>query len=126
MTLAIDLNATEFDLFFPSTATLDETCRALKTNQENETANVTSVEGVKVERQDNTEVNVNLAHFKRATSVLDVSDDLLCIDVSTVAGAAAAAANRTHVKIGPPSQPFKIWVQDKLTTIQVFARKTPS
>lgn len=111
---------------FPGSASLDETCRALKKAQQDNTANLKTVEGIVNERTDGTKRNLNEATFDEVARSGQVLDDLLCIDVSTVAGAAAAAANRTHTKIGPPGQSFKIWIQDTLTTVQIFARKSPS
>jgi hypothetical protein len=112
---------------FPGSAKLEDTCRALKVAQQDDTANLTTVEGIENVRTNNTKVNLNVATFDQVNRASKVLDDLLCIDVSTVDGAKAAlAANATHTKVGAPGQNFKMWVQDKLTDVQVFARKTPA
>jgi hypothetical protein len=111
---------------FPGSATLEDTCRALKDAQQDNTANLKSLEGIENVRTDNTKVNLNQAVFEEVNRASKVLNELLCIDVSTVEGASAAlAANSTHTKIGTAGQNFKIWVQDKLTDVQIFARKTP-
>lgn len=122
MSTEVDPNAEEFPINFPGSATLEETCRGIKTTQENETANLTSLEPVVNSRDDGTKVKVNIATFKRADSILDVLDDIKCFDVSTAQGAADAAAAQHDYK---PVWGGKIWVQDNLTDVQILGRTTP-
>lgn len=110
---------------FPGTANLEETCRALRKAQADNTANLTSLEAVENERTDGTKVNLNVATFEQVNRARLVLDELLCIDVSNNAGAVAAtAAGGTHKPVGGAGKEFEIWVQNKLTTVQVFARKS--
>jgi hypothetical protein len=122
MIVQADPNADEFPLNYPGNVILADTCRAIKTEQLNETANLTNLEPVVVERSDGAKVKVNIATYKRANGILDVLDDLLCFDVSTPQGAAdAAAAQNTHKRVFDG----KIWVQDTLKSVQLLGRTTP-
>ena len=109
---------------FPGSATLDDTCRACNVAQQDETANLKKLEGIINDKPDGTQVKLNQATFERVGSVLKVKP-LKCIDVSTASGAAdAAAANATHNPInGPGQNEFSIFVKDKLTKVQIFAKK---
>ena len=109
---------------FPGSATLDDTRRDCKVTQQDETATLTKLEGIVNDKPDGTHVNLNQATFQRVGSVLKVKE-LLFIDVSTASGAAdAAAANATNNPINGPNQnEFTIFVKDKLTKVQVFAKK---
>jgi hypothetical protein len=109
---------------FPGRATLAGTCRALAKAQQDNTANLKSVEGVINERTNGERVNINVAVFERVSRTSQVLNELLCFDISTAKGAAdAAAANATHTRIGG-AKGFKIFVGDKLTEVQFFARKS--
>jgi len=109
---------------FPGSATIAGTCHALSDAQKNNTANLMTIEGVINERNNGERININVANFKRVRRTSQVLDEVLCFDVSTVAGAAdAAKANATHTLIGGPN-PFKIFVGNKLTEVQIFARKS--
>ena len=117
----VDLNEEEFTVNYPGSAALDDTCRAIKRKQKAQAANLTKLEPVVNERSNGTKVNLNIATYQRVDSVLDVLDDVLCIDVSTVAGAnAAAQANHTHKPIA--GSPLRIFVKDKLTEVQIFGK----
>jgi hypothetical protein len=111
-----------FTRIFPGSATLEETRRACKKTLQAETANLTKIEPVKVERSDGTKTNHNEATFETADDILDVKDDLRFFDVSTTAGATAAAAvQNTHRPIGGPGRK-KIFVSNKLTEVELFSK----
>lgn len=109
---------------FPGSATLDDTRRACKVFQQDETARLTKIEGIINDKEDGTEVKLNQATFEKVGNVLKVKE-LKFIDVSTNQGIAdALAANATHNPlIGPNQNEFEIWVEDELTKVQVFAKK---
>ncbi|HEX8186999.1 MAG TPA: hypothetical protein VF586_01530 [Pyrinomonadaceae bacterium] len=110
---------------FPGSATLEETTRALRKAQQSRTANLKSVEGVLNERPDGKNVKINVATFEEEEFASDVRTDLVCIDVSAAAGATEAAkTGGTHKPVGGVD-PFKIFVNDKLTKVQIFSRKKP-
>lgn len=122
MSTEVDLNAEEFNVNHPGSPTLAETCRAIKTKQLNRTSNLTNLEPVINERTDGTRVKVNIGTYKIADSILDVLDDIKCFDVSTARGAANAAAEQDEFK---PVWSGEIWVQNKLTEIQILGRTSP-
>jgi hypothetical protein len=122
MSTDVDPNAEEFPINFAGNVPLDQTCRGIKTIQEKETANLTSVEPVVNEKDNGTKVKVNIANFKRADGILDVLDDIKCFDVSTPQGAANAASAQHDYK---PVWSGKIWVNDKLTDVHILGRTTP-
>lgn len=109
---------------FPASATLDDTRRACKVTQQDETARLTKLEGIVNDKPDGTHVNLNQATFERVGNVLKVKE-LLFVDLSTASGAAdAAAANAASNPINGPNQnEFTIFVAGKLTKVQVFAKK---
>src|SRR6266852_429351 len=82
----------QFDKNFLGSSSLEELCRAIATEHLEETVNLINLEGVLNKKTDGSEVKVNIATFKQEERKIDVFKDLQCIDVSTAAGSAAAAA----------------------------------
>lgn len=114
----------QYDKNFLGSATLDELCRAVDTEQSEETSNLINLEGVLNKKNDGSEVKVNIATFKPAERKIDVLKNLQCFDVSTAAGsAAAAAAAGTLTPVGGPGKEFQVWVQDTITPIQILGKK---
>jgi hypothetical protein len=117
-------DADQFSKNFLGSSTLEELCRAIRTEQAEETVNVIDLEGVLNKKDDDSEVKVNIVTFKRAERKIDVLKNLQCIDVSTTAGAGAAtAAGGTLTPVGGPGKEFQVWVKDKMTPVQIFGKK---
>lgn len=114
----------EYPRNYLGSATLDELCRAVSTEQAEETVNLINLEGILNEKNDGSKVKVNIATYKRAERKIDVLKNLQCIDVSTAAGsAAAAAAAGTLTTVGGPGKEFQVWIQDTDTPVQIFGKK---
>jgi hypothetical protein len=105
---------------YPGSATLADLCRNMAADQADGNQKLVSLEPIVNETSGGAKVNLNQATYAPA-DILDILDDLNCIDVSTVAGnGQAAEAGHTYTFIWRG----KIFVQDKLTEVQVLGKST--
>jgi hypothetical protein len=110
----------KFMRVFHGSVALDDTRRACKVEQQDETARLTGIEPALL-KKGATDTKVNVASFENI-NILQILNELKFVDVSTPQGASdAAALNSTHTLMFR----CKMFVQDKLKDVEVFGRKTP-
>jgi hypothetical protein len=110
----------KFTRVFPGNASLAESQRACKVEQQDETAKLTGLEPALFKRPDGTESKVNVADFS-TTPITQILNELKFVDVSTPQGASdAAALNQTHTRMFR----CKMFVADQLKDIEVFGKKS--
>lgn len=110
----------KFMRVYPGNVVLDDTRRACKVEQQDETAKLTGIEPA-LFKKGGVDTKVNVASFENI-NILQILNELKFVDVSTPQGAAdAAALNSTHTRMFS----CKIFVQDKLKDVEVFGKKTP-
>ncbi len=110
----------KFMRVFPGNVALDDTRRACRVEQQDETAKLTGIEPALL-KKGGTDTKVNVASFENI-NILKILDDLRFVDVSTAQGASdAAALNNSHTLMFR----CKMFVQDKLKDVEVFGKKTP-
>jgi len=98
---------------------LNDTQRACKVEQEDETAKLTGLRGALIKKDTGEKTKVNVADFE-TVDILDILNDLKFIDVSTTTGVSdAAAANHSYTHMFD----CKMFIQDSLKDVQVFGRK---
>lgn len=111
----------KFTRVFPGNASLTDSQRACKVEQQDERAKLTGIEPALFKRPDGTESNVNVAAFENIP-ITDILNELKFVDVSTPQGATdAAALNATFTRLFR----CKMFVGDQLKDVEVFGRKTP-
>lgn len=111
----------KFTRVFPGNASLADSQRACKDEQQDETAKLTGIEPALFKRPDGTQSNVNVADFENIP-ITQILNDLKFVDVSTPQGASdAAALNATYTRLFR----CKMFVQDQLKDVEVFGRKSP-
>ena len=116
----------QFKRFFPGSATLEETTRAVRVEvRDGKPKQLVQVEGVIHQENGSTE-KLNEATFETADdplAILDLFNDFLFVDVSTAEGASdAAAASNDRTNIGGAGKEFNIWVQDTLVPVQILGK----
>jgi hypothetical protein len=119
----------QFKSHFPGSATLEETCRAIRDEViDGEPKSIISVEGVIHDKDDGSSENVNEVTFEiedDPLAILTMLNDFKCFDVSTPQGASdAAAASNGRTNIGGPGAEFNIWVEDVILPCQILGRHT--
>jgi hypothetical protein len=103
---------------YPGSATLEETCTTIAADQADNNSQLVRLEPVVNKKSDGSKVKLNLATYEPA-DILEILDDVKCIDVSTPQGAADAAAAQHDYK---PIWSGEMWVQDTLTEVQILGR----
>ena len=116
----------QFKKHFPGDATLEETCRACKSEVlDGEPKRIISVEGV-IHEDNGTSENLNEATFEiedDPLAILTMLNDFLCFDVSTTEGASdAEAASKDRTNVGGPGAEFNIWVEDTIVPVQILGK----
>jgi hypothetical protein len=110
----------QFTRVFPGNASLADTQRACKVEQQDETAKLTKLEPALFKRLDGTESKVNVADFENVP-ITQILDDLKFVDVSTPQGSSdAAGLNATHTLMFR----CRMFIQDGLKNVEVFGRKS--
>ena len=111
-----------FTKVYPGNVPLSDTQAACKTAQQDNTANLTGLKPAILEKSGAPDTKVNVADFEEDPNddILNIYVDLRLMDVSTVAGATAAAAlAATHELRFRCS----IFVANKLTDVEVYGKK---
>jgi len=117
----------QFKKFFPGEATLEETTRACMDEVlDGKPKQLVQVEGVIHNTDNGGKEKLNEATFESQDdplAILDLFNDFLFVDVSTVQCASAAtAAGHDRTNIGGPGKEFNIWVQDTLVPVQILGK----
>ena len=109
----------KFTRVYPGNASLADSQRTCKDEQQDERAKLTGIEPALFKRPDGTESKVNVASFENIP-ITQILNQLKFIDVSTVQGASdAAAANRTHTHMFR----CKMFIGDQLKDVEVFGKQ---
>lgn len=112
----------KFTRVYPGNVPLSDTQAACKTTQQDNTANLLDLRPALHKKPDGTKTKVNVADFEidETGSVLNIFANLRLMDVSTAAGATAAAAlAATHKKLFA----CKIHIQDVVKDVEVYGKK---
>jgi len=107
---------------YPGSATLEDTQRACKVDQQNKGASLTSLKPATLKKDGSPDTKVNVADYKKEPllNIPNILNELKFIDTSTPQGTSDAAAARGTFTFLFECQ---IFVQDQLKQVQVFAKK---
>ncbi len=112
-----------FTRVFPGNVSLGDTEAACRVSQQDHTANLVALKPALFKKSDGTRTKVNVADFELEPNgdVLNIIVDLRLIDVSTIAGAAnAAALSGTHTKVFE----CRAHINDVVADVEVYGRRS--